>query len=73
MQSISTKQKKILIEFISTNQRVFFSQSKNRFQKELKWTELSEILNSNGPPTKDIEKWKQVSKKRWKFSLHYYI
>lgn len=29
----------------------------------MKWMELSEILNSNGPPKKDIEKWKQVRNK----------
>lgn len=71
MQTISTKQKRILFEFISTNRKLFFAQYKNRFQKELKWTELSEILNSNGPPTKDIEKWKQVSKNIEKNSVHY--
>lgn len=63
MQKISLNQKRILVEFISTNKNVFFTHSKNRFQKEMKWAELSEILNSNGPPTKDIEKWKQVRKK----------
>lgn len=61
MQNITVKQKQILVEFISTNKSAFSPNSKNRFQREIKWEELAAILNANGPPNKEIEKWKQVS------------
>lgn len=61
MEKITPKQKQIMIEFISTHRKAFSANCKNRFQKEMKWNDLTDILNQNGPPNKQLEKWKQVS------------
>lgn len=61
MEKITLKQKQIMIEFISSHRNAFSANCKNRFQKEMKWNDLTDTLNKNGPPTKQVEKWKQVS------------
>lgn len=58
--SITQKQKRILVEFISSHKKTFSLHHKNRFQREMKWNDLTEILNKNGPPSKDTNKWKKV-------------
>lgn len=37
-----------------------FSNSQGKGVKTRKWNELVELLNANGPPIKDVDRWKRV-------------
>lgn len=60
-ENINLLQKNLFVDFIFDNKYTLLSANANRFEKETKWNELVELLNNNGPPTKDVKKWKRVS------------
>lgn len=57
---ITPIQKEILIDFMMVNKVELFSSKTHRFRKEMKWNDVTELLNSNGP-ARETEKWKRVS------------
>lgn len=63
MTKVSQRQKDLLADFMSENYLILFgkfSGGQGKNVKSKKWDEITKILNENGPPSKEVEKWKRV-------------
>lgn len=65
MSKINENQKEALISFMEVKYLALFGKFSNLQGKKAKddmWQQLVKELNELGPPVKDVEKWKRVSK-----------
>lgn len=63
MTKVSQRQKDLLADFMSENYLILFGKFPGGQGKNLKgkkWDEITKILNENGPPSKEVDKWKRV-------------
>lgn len=63
MSKVTPRQKELLADFMSEHYIFLFgkfSKSSGKQAKEKKWEEITKLLNDNGPPNKNSEKWKRV-------------
>lgn len=61
---VNIQQKGALVDFMAQNEVFLFGKfntTKGTGAKSAKWNEIVEVLNSLGPPSKGVEKWKKVS------------
>lgn len=59
---ITANQKQIMLDYMQENHTRLvgkFNNLEGRINKDSKWKEMCEILNSFGPPVKDAIKWKK--------------
>lgn len=65
MARINEAQKECLISFMEENYNFLFGRHptlSGNISKQRKWNEITLQLNQMGPPTKNVDNWKKVTK-----------